>query len=97
MTMAEVLTLLIGNLGITLPQLVLLITALGSLIFMALDLRLGLMMLFFMFGIETVAFWAAAVASYDLYLAISALLASFVLMALSLLMSKPKDYYGGIL
>lgn len=98
MSMTSIVLVLIGNLGVTLPQLVIIVTTLGSLIFMAVELRFGIMMLFFMYGVETVVFWAAGASSNDIILITSALLASFVMMALSILTVKSKQggYSGGI-
>jgi hypothetical protein len=88
---------LVSNLGVTFTQLVLLMTVLGSLIFIAVELRLGLLLLFFMTGIETIVFWSYGVATTDLSMVVSVFLSSFVLMAVSLLLIKPKQGYGGII
>jgi hypothetical protein len=102
MPIGEIVNALILNLGITFPMLVVLLATLGSLIFMALELRFGLMMLFFMNGILTVIFWAAfsagsIVTFSDLVVSITVTLASIVLMTLSLLSTRSKQVHGGII
>ena len=91
MSFASVIALLFSEIGVTLPQFVLIITALGSLIFIAVEIRFGLMFLFFMFGVETVVFWWAGVSLVDLLLVVMCLLSSFVMMALSLLLIKSSE------
>lgn len=98
MSMESVVVLLVGNLEVTVAQLVLLITALGSMIFMALDLRFGLLMLFFMFGVETLVFWSYGVTTAELTLSVLCLLSSFVALTLSLLLVSSKTAKpGGII
>lgn len=98
MAIGETVGIMLSNLGVTLPIIVLVITALGSLIFMAVELRLGLMTLFFMYAVEFLAFWRYGVTGTDLTFTAMALLSSFVLMTLSLLLVKSKQgNYGGIL
>jgi hypothetical protein len=107
MPIGEIIGGLIGNLGVTFPQWVILITVLGSIIFMAVEVRFGLMMLFLMVGFETVVFWYSqtyitglGITGGDMILMASVLLGVFVLMTLSLLMVKSKQGYqygGGIL
>lgn len=101
MTIGEILVSLISNLGVTWPQLVLIITALGVMIFMAVELRFGLMMMFFMFAFETLVFWYSmnnvpdlGITTVDLTLSTSVTLASFVIMTLSLLITKSKQGYN---
>lgn len=90
MAIGDIILVIVNNLGITWPQLIVLITALGSLIFMAVEVRLGLMMMFLMFGIETVAFWIYGMSATEITIVTMALLATFVLMALSLLVTRSK-------
>jgi hypothetical protein len=98
MTIESVAVVLVGNLNVTVVQLVLLITALGSMIFMALDLRFGLLMLFFMFGVETLVFWAYGVTTAEMTLSTLCLLSSFVALTLSLLLVSSKQAKpGGII
>lgn len=98
MPIAETAALMVGNLGVTVTQLVLLLTALGSIIFMAVELRLGFMMMFMLFGVEFVILWSYGAQVGDLTLAGICLLASFVTMTLSLLLIRPKqNVYGGII
>lgn len=72
------------NLGVTLDQFIMLVTFMASLIFMAKDLRLGIMMLFLFNCIEVILFASAGV---DITLISIATLISLVLMAFSLFMS----------
>lgn len=72
------------NLGVTLDQFIMLITFMASLIFMAKDLRLGIMLLFFLNTIEVILFYAAG---WDITLISIATLISLVLMAFSLFVS----------
>lgn len=98
MSVESIVVVMLGNLEVTLVQVVLLLTALGSMIFMALDLRFGLLMLFFMFGCETVVFMAYGVTQAEMYLTGLALLSSFVALTLSLLLvSSKQSKPGGII
>ena len=94
MPISDVVLVLVGNLEVTLPQLVLIITTLGSLIFMAVDMRFGLMILFFLYGVEVIIFWSAGVAAIDLTLSVMCLLAALVMMTLSLLVTRSKQPPG---
>jgi len=78
---------LLANMGVTIEQFVLLMTGLGSLIFMAKDFRLGLLILFFSVGVEFIVFYSLG---KDVSLYIITLLASFVLLTISLLISYSK-------
>lgn len=103
MPILETIAFGISGLGITLPQLVLMVTALGSMIFVAASFRLGVMMLFFMFGSEFLIFWRISLIAPEIITAIDmsivtlAFLASFVIMTISLLMTKAQNTSGGII
>lgn len=98
MSFATVLSLLFSGLNVTLPQFVLVITVLGSIIFIAVELRFGLMILFFMLGIETLVYWRVGVSDADMNLVIIVLMSSFVLMTLSLLLMKSSEQtYQGLI
>jgi len=83
----KVLDLLLANMGITLEQYLLLATALGSLMFMAKDLRLGCLILFFMVGIEFLVLYASG-RNYHYHLLV--LLLCVVLLTVNLLISYSK-------
>lgn len=95
MALSNIVILIFGTLGVTLPQFILLITALGAVIFIAVELRFGLMMLFFMFAVELIAFWSYGVAYIDLILSVMCLLATFVCMTLSLLLVRSGQQHPG--
>ena len=90
--MADVINLLFGELGVTIDIYVLIVTILGSLIFMAKDFRLGLVILFLLESVELIIFYSWG---YDLTYYVLAVLTTFVLMAVSLLISH-KRTTGGI-
>lgn len=81
-----------ANLGVTTDQLIMILTFMASLIFMAKDLRLGMMLLFFLNSIEFLLFYGSG---YDVTLISIAVLISLVLMAMTLFMSHQRSK-GGI-
>ncbi|MEM5810120.1 MAG: hypothetical protein QW156_04510 [Candidatus Aenigmatarchaeota archaeon] len=74
----------IANLGVDVQQLVLIITSLGSIIFMSRDFRLGILILFFLIGMETLVFYKL---NYDITIYVYAVLLSFILLIISILIS----------
>lgn len=97
MPIAATADLLLGGLNITLPVIIIIITWLGCVIFMAISLRLGLMMLFFLNVVEALGFWAYGVSALHMNLITMTTLASFVLLSLSIMLSKSRQGgYGGV-
>lgn len=82
---------LITNLGVSVSQFTLIITLFVSFLFMAKDLRLGLIFLFIFTGAELIAFYYL---SMNIMLHTIVLLASLVMLTLSLLFSRQRS--GGI-
>lgn len=93
MSVSAVIALLVGNLGVTVPQLIAVLTCFGSLVFMAKDLRLGIMFLFFANGIELMGLWAF---KYDITIQLLVLFVSLALMAISLILSYKKTQIGQV-
>jgi hypothetical protein len=82
-----VIELITSNLGANLDIIVIFCTVIAGLIFMAVDVRFGIMMLFFLFGVEFVAFYNGGVSTtYVLY----ALLATFAVLALTILITRQR-------
>lgn len=88
MTIADVAGIVTQNLGIALEDLILLFTVLGSFIFFAKDLRIGLIALTILTAGETIMFYNAGV---DYVKAIVVFFASIVLLSLSLYISYDKS------
>ncbi len=87
MSMFEILTELTSNLGVTNEVFILIVTVLSSIIFMAKEFRLGLLLLFFMTSIEFMIFYALG---FNTMYHIIMILASFVILTISLLISYKK-------
>lgn len=89
--MEGILALFETNLGFTLENIILLCTALGSMIFMAKDFRTGIIILFIIFGSEFMMFYSTGM---DSFFALIAFLLTFALLALSLYITPAKGYGG---
>jgi hypothetical protein len=80
-----IINLISTNLSIAFPDLVLLITALSSMIFMAVNFKVSLVLMFMIFGLEYVGF---SLLGWDTFNVMIALLVTLMLMALSLYSSR---------
>jgi hypothetical protein len=83
---------LVANLGVSFPDLIVLLTVLGSVIFFAKDLRLGAVLLFSLLAIEFILFTELGINSFS---ALIALMVSIVLLSLSLYITRAR-LGGGI-
>lgn len=85
-------TIIFAHVGISMANFILLVAVLGSMLFMALNFRLGLILLFLMQGFLFIFFYSMR---FDMTIIILSLLSTFVLMALSLILSYSNSG-GGI-
>jgi len=76
------------NLGVSLEIIILILTVIGDWIFIAVDVRLGIMMLFVMFGIEFMAFTGFGL---DTTLVVYAFFGTFALLATTMLITHGKN------
>ena len=83
----DLIDLLVGNLGITFENLVLVITILGSLLFFAKDFRIGIIILFLFFAGEFMIF---SLLEMETFAALMGVLVSLVVLTLSLWVSHSK-------
>jgi len=87
MSVFELMTELTNNLGVTNEVFILIVTVLSCVIFMAKELRLGLLLLFFITSVEFMILYALGLnTTYH----IITILASFVILTISLLISYKK-------
>jgi len=85
--MFELVSELTSNLGVTNEIFILIVTVLSCIVFMAKELRLGLILLFFITSIEFMIFYALGLnTTYH----IITILALFVILTISLLISYKK-------
>jgi len=77
-------TTITTGLGVSTPQLVLLVTACGMIILMAGNIQLGILLSFLFFGVETVLFYSLG---QDISLFVLVLMMNFALLVLTLFMS----------
>jgi|TARA_Y100000310_G_scaffold345632_1_gene467500 hypothetical protein len=89
----NILDLMVGNLGISFPDLILLMVILSSIVFFAMDLRIGLIVLFMLSGGFFVVFTLLTLEAFK-FLVIT--LMAFVFMMLSLLISHRRGT-GGVI
>jgi len=85
--MEDLLALFEANLGATIENIVLLLTTLGSMLFLAKDLRLGIIILFIFFAMEFVIF---STLGMETFFTLMAFLSTFVVMSLTLYVSRYK-------
>ncbi len=90
--MEDLIQLLVGNLGIAVEDLILLITILGSTIFAAKDLRIGIIILLILVTSEYMIFVSLEMESFK---ALMAMLTAIVILTLSLYITHSKS--GGII
>jgi len=78
------------NLGMPIEGIILFFTAVGCLLFFAKSVRLGAVMMFLLFSIDFIAFimWG-----WDITIAMSAMLISFAILCIVLLISKEQGGY----
>lgn len=88
MAFADILNLMAGNLGVSLEAAVLLVTFLGSLLFMARDLRIGLVILLVLFSSEFIVFYITGLSTL---MALTATLVTLVCLALAIYISFNKN------
>lgn len=88
MTLSSLLELLVGNLGISLGDITLLMVTMGSLIFFAVDFRLGVVLLFFMWSTLLALFSALNMPTNGVILLS---FSGFVFLTLSLYISVSKN------
>lgn len=86
-SVGSLIDLLVANLGISFPDLVILLTILGSIIFFAKDLRLGAVLLFSLLAIEFMLFVELGIPSFS---ALIALMVSIVFLTLSLYITRAR-------
>lgn len=90
--MEGIIALFEANLGAGLENIVLFVTALGSLIFMARDFRLGLIILWILFASEYIVFYQLGM---ETFFALTAFLSTFAVLSLSLyIIPKKTGGYG---
>lgn len=93
MSFLDVVVSLFAPLGVSVDMFILIITILGSVIIMAKDFRLGLIILFMLEAGELIFF---SFLNYDITYYVLALLSTFVLMVLGLFISYKKTSSGVI-
>lgn len=76
------------NLGIGIPDLLILFTSLVLLLFYAVDFRIGVVLTFFLFSVDVIVFQALGFPTSKIVILA---LASFVLLALSMYLSVAKN------
>lgn len=84
MAFSDILTLFATNLGTSIEALVILITFLGSLLFMANDVRIGLIIMLLAFACEFVIFYTFGM---DTLMALTATLITLIALTLSIYLS----------
>lgn len=93
MSYADVLDFMAGNLGMSLPDIILLITILGLIVLAAKEIRIALLVGMFLTAGEYVVF---SVIGYDAFKALVATMVMLVLLVLSLYISHGKKFGGSI-
>lgn len=91
--MEDVIDLIVGNLGVSLEYLILLMTVLGCIIFMTKDFRLGLIIMFVMFMAEYMMFYLLGL---NTFAALIAIFVNIVVLALSIYVTHSKSTVGVI-
>lgn len=93
--MIETFASLVETLGVTTEFWILIITALSSIIIMAKEFRLGVLLLFFMEGLEFIALYSFGL---EIFYHTLGLLITFALLVLTLLISysKGSNPFGGV-
>jgi len=91
--LADLIATLTGNLGIGFEELVLLITFLGSLLFLARDMRIGLIVMLILFASEYIVF---SLTGWQTFTALMATVLTLVAITLTIYISHTKQGTGVI-